>query len=116
MSHFLHLHDSPSQVLDKVQVMLCLGGHAIDKKGKSAFLANLLSSDSQLVERLHGMGVFSAGSGTFLKMTNNIIQSQLLWVCARRVRSVCWLVFKMSQKYLQEYYFIDHPGVIQLKQ
>lgn len=116
MSHFLHLHDSPSQVLDKVQVMLCLGGHAIDKKGKSAFLANLLSSDSQLVERLHGMGVFSAGSGTFLKMTNNIIQSQLLWVCARRVRSVCWLVFKMSQKYLPEYYFIDHPGVIQLKQ
>lgn len=67
MSHFLHLHDSPSQVLDKVQVMLCLGGHAIDKKGKSAFLANLLSSDSQLVERLHGMGVFSVGSGFFFE-------------------------------------------------
>ena len=34
------------QVLDKVQAMLLLGGHTMDKKGKSTFLANLLASDT----------------------------------------------------------------------
>ena len=82
MSHSLHLHDFLSQVLDKVQVMLSLGGHAMDKKGKSTFLANLLSSDSQLVERLHGMGVFSVGSGTFLE-DGNQYYTVLLYILYR---------------------------------
>eukprot|EP00435_Cladocopium_sp_Y103_P040213 s637_g10.t3 len=76
--------DGLMQVLDKVQAMLMLGGHTMDKKGKSTFLANLLASDIRVLFYLTALlreASCKPLESPFLRVTRSTAYFEVLNAC-----------------------------------
>lgn len=76
--------DGLMQVLDKVQAMLLLGGHTMDKKGQSTFLANLLASDIRVLFYLTALlreASCKPLESPFLRVTRSTAYFEVLHAC-----------------------------------